>query len=90
MASPREDPEMLNELEENEESPVSTQQVISFSYISMNHAVLCKGHDLAEELNCKKYIECSSVNQEGLKDVFDEAIREFLLADKDDSKCIVL
>merc|ERR1712123_286728 len=66
----REDPEMMKKLKEKQESPVSTQQ----------------GHNLAKELKCKKYLECSSLNQKGLKNVFDEAIRVVLLGDMEDHK----
>merc|ERR1711874_342639 len=66
----REDPEMPKKLKEKNESPVSTQQ----------------GHNLAKELKCKKFLECSSLNQKGLKNVFDEAIRVVLIGDKEDQK----
>lgn len=37
-----------------------------------------QGAFLAQELDCAKYMECSVMAQQGLQDVFDEAIRAAL------------
>lgn len=53
-----------------------------------------QGDALKDELKAFKYLECSARTQEGLKQVFDEAIRCVLInqsnADKKKSKCLIL
>ncbi len=54
-----------------------------------------QGENLKEELKAFKYLECSARTQEGLKQVFDEAIRCFLITQKSNNvvkkkKCVVL
>ena len=51
------------------------------------------GHNLAKELGAKSYVECSALTQDGLKNVFDEAIRAALNKGNDKKKkggCILL
>lgn len=52
------------------------------------------GEQLREELKAYKYLECSARTQEGLKQVFDEAIRCVLIsqsnAGKQKKKCMIL
>jgi len=46
----------------------------------------------AEEIGAKKYLECSALTQEGLKNVFDEAIRAAMCKPEAKKKggCILL
>mmetsp|Transcript_63522 Transcript_63522/g.169963 ORF Transcript_63522/g.169963 Transcript_63522/m.169963 type:complete len:195 (+) Transcript_63522:84-668(+) len=59
----REDPGVQNELREKRITPVSPEQ----------------GRAVAASIKAVKYLECSALNQRGLKNVFDEAIRAVLL-----------
>jgi small GTP-binding protein len=56
--------------------------------------VKAQGDSLKEELKGFKYLECSARTQEGLKQVFDEAIRCVLInqsnAEKKKPKCLIL
>lgn len=58
----REDIETLNRLKQKKGSPITKEM----------------GEMKAKEINANKYLECSSITQRGLKNVFDEAIRSAL------------
>ncbi len=50
-----------------------------------------QGLKVSKELKAAKYVECSSLNQQGIRDVFDEAILTVLNKPKSRSpKCCVL
>ncbi|XP_055004372.1 rho-related GTP-binding protein RhoG-like [Boleophthalmus pectinirostris] len=58
----REDPEILKKLKETNATPVS--------YSS--------GQSLAKQIHAVKYLECSALNQDGIKEVFSDAVRAYL------------
>ncbi|XP_064208867.1 ras homolog family member Gb [Anguilla rostrata] len=58
----RADPEVLKKLKEQNQTAVTQQQ----------------GAALARQIHALKYLECSALNQEGVKEVFAEAMRAFL------------
>lgn len=58
----REDPETISRLAEKRLAPITFQQ----------------GNDMAKTIGAVKYVECSALNQTGLKTVFEEAIRAVL------------
>ena len=53
---------------------------------------LDKAKTMAEKINAVKYMECSALTQDGLKNVFDEAIRAALVPKKKKEKkpCLIL
>ncbi|XP_078078758.1 ras homolog family member Gb [Mustelus asterias] len=55
----RNDPETIKKLKEQSLSPISQHQ----------------GNGLAKQIQAVKYMECSALNQEGIKEVFAEAVR---------------
>ena len=74
----RNDPKTIKELQEKRQVPVSKQQ----------------GEGLCSEIKGFKYLECSALTQEGLKQVFDEAIRCVLTSQNKPAggkrKCLIL
>ncbi|KAI1903442.1 hypothetical protein AGOR_G00027240 [Albula goreensis] len=58
----RSDPEVLKKLKEQNQTTVTHQQ----------------GMALARHIQAIRYMECSALNQEGIKEVFAEAMRAFL------------
>ncbi|XP_051720182.1 ras homolog family member Ga [Ctenopharyngodon idella] len=72
----RDDPEVLQKLKEKNLSVVSQQQ----------------GAALARQIQANKYMECSALNQDGVKEVFTEAVRTFLHPKPKASKksCVLL
>ncbi|XP_049322956.1 ras-related protein Rac1-like [Astyanax mexicanus] len=60
----REDPTVLEELKEQKLTPITKQQ----------------GETLAQEIGAIKYFECSALQQVGVREVFVEAVRAFLIA----------
>lgn len=58
----RNDSEIQRKLKEQNQTPVTHQQ----------------GAALARQIQAVRYMECSALNQDGIKDVFAEAVRAFL------------
>lgn len=72
----RNDADVLKKLKEQNQAPISQQQ----------------GHALARQIQAVKYMECSALSQDGIKDVFADAVRAFLSPQPVASKkhCILL
>ena len=74
----RNDPETIAQLADKRQEPISQ----------------AKGSGLCRELGGYKYLECSALTQEGLKTVFDEAIRCAIFnrnkPETDRKKCFIL
>ncbi|KAM6146698.1 LOW QUALITY PROTEIN: rho-related GTP-binding protein RhoG [Phoenicopterus ruber ruber] len=72
----RNNPETMKRLKEQNQAPITTQQGIS----------------LSKQIHAVKYLECSALNQEGIKDVFTEAVRAVLnpVPAKPKKPCVLL
>lgn len=72
----RDDPETNEKLRERRLAPITYTQ----------------GLQMAKEIKAVKYLECSALTQQGLKQVFDEAIRAVLCPPpvKQKKTCIML
>ncbi|KAL4648526.1 rho-related GTP-binding protein RhoG-like [Arapaima gigas] len=72
----RTDSEVLRKLKEQNQTTISQQQ----------------GQALARQIHAVKYLECSALNQEGIKEVFSESVRAFLNPQPTTTKkpCILL
>ncbi|XP_063061148.1 rho-related GTP-binding protein RhoG-like [Engraulis encrasicolus] len=73
----RNDPEIQKKLKEQNQTTVSQQQ----------------GQALARQIQAIKYLECSALNQDGIKEVFADAVRAFLNPTKATSQkphCVLL
>jgi len=72
----RNDSEIQKKLKEQNQAPITNQQ----------------GTALARQIQAVRYLECSALNQEGIKDVFVEAVRSFLNPQPTVSKkpCVLL
>ena len=69
-------------------SDCRTDEGLIFHLASKGKVMVSKdqGDRLAKELGCVAHLECSALTQEGLKEVFDEAIRVGLLYKHQDSE----
>lgn len=74
----RNDPAVIRELQQSHQAPITKEE----------------GENLCAELKGFKYLECSALTQEGLKQVFDEAIRCVLINQAkpkgERKKCLIL
>ena len=58
----RNEADTIRKLKEQNQSPVTHQQGVA----------------LSRQIHAARYLECSALNQDGIKDVFAEAVRAFL------------
>jgi GTPase SAR1 family protein len=73
----RQDDDMINQLKLRGKTPITTEQ----------------GETLAKDIGAVKYVECSAMRNEHVKDVFNEAIRATLFGvtqKPKESKCALL
>jgi len=69
----RSDTGLLDKLKAQGQKPVTTEQ----------------GQDLAKKVKAVKYMECSAKTSEGLKAVFDEAIKAVLFQKRKKKRCLI-
>ncbi|KAJ1196484.1 hypothetical protein NDU88_000355 [Pleurodeles waltl] len=72
----RSDPDTIKKLKEQNLAPTTPQQ----------------GHSLSKQIGAVKYLECSALNQQGVREVFAEAVRAFMnpVVKKNPKKCVLL
>jgi len=70
----RSDTGLLDKLKAQGQKPVTTEQ----------------GQELAKKIKAVKYMECSAKTSEGLKAVFDEAIKAVLFQKRKKKRCVVM
>ncbi|XP_051963717.1 rho-related GTP-binding protein RhoG-like [Xyrauchen texanus] len=71
----RDDPEVLKKLKEKNLSPITQKQ----------------GEVLARQIQAAKYLECSALSQDGVKEVFTAAVKAFLSPGQaSKKKCVLL
>ena len=57
------------------------------SKINENNFIRCEeGLEMAKKIGAARYVECSSLTQKGMNNVFDEAIRAVLIPPKPDKR----
>ena len=63
------------------------------SKLNENNFIRCEeGLEMAKKIGAARYVECSSLTQKGMNNVFDEAIRAALIPPKPEKKrrCMIL
>lgn len=70
----RDDQEVLEKLREQNQTTVTQHQ----------------GTTMAKQIKAVKYLECASINQDGLDEVFDEAVQAFLSHSTTTKPCVLL
>ena len=68
----RHDPNIIGRLAEKGLSPVSYESGLNVEFVSLQLSNL---HQMAQELGAYRYMECSSLTGEGIKELLDETVR---------------